>query len=477
MNQKRPKSRLKLTFGLSAFALGLAIFGFQQVQASSTVTAAGDAEGFCTSTVAATNGAATVVRSGAYCILTFKTIDGASGNATTATFTWTPPSWIASATTAEYLVVGGGASGNRGICGIYWGQGGGGGGVATGSANFSGATAVTVGAGGAGAGIPCKNSSPGDYGNNGQNSVLSSIAATGGRTGNNTTVGNAGSFGGTSGYPTSTNPSTGNSGGQGAATGASGCPTDCQVGGGGGAGGAGNVMNGGPGITSSISGASVIYGSGGGGRQSSLYGSTTDGGGTAPSNTNGKQHQGGGGADYGTGWGAGGSGIVIVKYSIPPIPTANTSTAIVLVDPRAETIRIPLIQVTSYWNNRACVTLANSGGNLDITDADTTEYKVEVVGSSGASGTADNAKNLRISGTSAQMNSLFNPAGESKSYIQIKRPTTGSNTTFNESLTLTIKSDNSNATACTSAPSNTLLTATIKPYGIDINQKNEVTIN
>lgn len=470
MTKKRPKSNLKLTLGLTALALGLAIFGFQQVQASSTITASGDTEGFCTSTVAATNGAATVVRSGGYCILSFKT----SINTTTATFTWTPPSWIASATTAEYLVVGGGASGNRGICGIYWGQGGGGGGVATGSTNFSGATAVTVGAGGASGSTAC---SVTHSGNAGQNSVLGSITATGGRTGNNTTVGNAGSFGGTSGFPTSTNSSTGNSGGQGAATGASGCPTDCQVGGGGGAGGAGNVMNGGPGITSSISGASVIYGSGGGGRQSSLYGSTTDGGGTAPSNTNGKQHQGGGGADYGSGWGAGGSGIVVVKYPIPPIPTANTSTAVVLVDPRAETIRIPLIQVSSHWNNRACVTLANSGGNLDITDADTTEYKVEVVGSSGATGTADNAKNLRISGTPAQMSSLFNPAGESKSYIQIKRPTTGSNTSFKENLTLTIKSDNSNATACTSAPSNTLLTATVKPYGIDINQKNEVTIN
>lgn len=462
-------------FGLSASALLLAIFGFQQVQASGTVTAAGDSEGFCTSPVTATNGAATVIRSGNDCILSFRT----TTNTTTATFTWTPPTWISSATTAEYLVVGGGASGNRGICGIYWGQGGGGGGVATGSANFSGSVSITVGAGGAGAASrTCVTAAEGEYGSNGQNSILASITATGGRTGNNTTAANAGKFGGTSGFPTTTNNSTGNSGGEGTANGATCDPGDCLVGGGGGAGGAGSGVNGGPGRISSISGSPITYGQGGGGRGSTTFGT---GAGFAPNagtpGTSAAQHQGGGGADHGTGWGAGGSGIVIVKYSIPPNPIANTSTAVVLVDPRAESIRIPLIELTSYFSNRACLTLADSQGIIDITDADTTEYKVELTGSSGASASADDSKSLRIHGTAAEMAAAFKPVGESKSFIQIKRPTTGSNDAFNTALTLTIKSDNSSSAACTSAPSSTLLTATIKPYGIDLEQRNEVSLN
>lgn len=307
-------------------------------------------------------------------------------------------------------------------------------------------------------------------------SINASIVATGGLNDKNTTAANAGKFGGTSGFPTSTNNLTGNSGGEGTANGGNCSPGDCQVGGGGGAGGAGSGVNGGPGLTSSISGSPITYGQGGGGRGSALLG--TGAGVSTNSNTSSAaQHQGGGGADHGTGWGAGGSGIVIVKYSIPPNPIANTSTAVVLVDPRAESIRIPLIELTSYFSNRACLTLADSQGIIDITDADTTEYKVELTGSSGASASADNSKNLRIHGTAAQINAVFKPGGEGKSFIQIKRPTTGSNTAFNEALTLTIKADNSSSAACTSAPSSTLLTATIKPYGIDLNQKNEVSLN
>jgi hypothetical protein len=471
-----PKKPLMI-FGLSASALLLAIFGFQQVQASGTVRAAVevDREGICTSPVTETNGAATVIRSGNDCILSFRT----TTNTTTATFTWTPPSWISSATTAEHLVAGGGASGNRGICSIYWGQGGGGGGVATGNANFSGSVSIAVGAGGAGAATrDCLTAAEGEYGFSGQNSTLASITATGGQTGNNTTAENAGRFGGTSGFPTTTNNLTGNSGGDGGANGISCGTNDCQVGGGGGAGGAGSVINGGAGLTSSISGNPITYGQGGGGRSGASFGS---GAGFAPNagtpGTSAAQHQGGGGADHGSGWGAGGSGIVIVKYSIPPNPIANTSTAVVLVDPRAESIRIPLIELSSHWNNRSCLTLADSQGIIDITDADTTEYKVELTGSSGASASADNSKNLRIHGSASQMNAVFKPGGESKSFIQIKRPTTGSNAAFNTALTLTIKSDNSSSTECTSAPSSTLLTATIKPYGIDLNQKNEISLN
>ena len=461
--------RLYWLLGLFLFSAALLIIGIQWVQASDTVPASDDDEGYCTTTASAVSGSGSiaVIRSGSNCILTFK----ASTNTTTAVFNWTPPSWLAQASQAEYLVAAGGASGNRGVCGIYWGQGGGGGGVATGFANFDQGISVYVGAGGAAGNTSCDVA---HTGNPGESSSLGSILAIGGRTGTNNSTDQSGKFGGESGFPTLISLTTGNSGGEGRANHIN-CDTDCEVGGGGGAGGAGSGVNGGPGITSAISGVSVVYGSGGGGRGSSNFGTATSGGGVVAT-PNATQHQGGGGSDFGTGWGAGGSGIVIVKYPIPPNPVFNTGTAIALVDPRAESVQIPAVDLTSYVGNRSCITLDKPGESLDLDGSTNSKYKVEVIGSSGvvSSDFEVSNKHLGVSGDASQMSAAFN-SGSSKSLIKISRPT---NSNFNEELTLTIKTDNRPGADCsTDSPSSTALVVTIKPYGLGVNQKNTITLS
>jgi hypothetical protein len=100
---------------------------------------------------------------------------------------------------------------------------------------------------------------------------------------------------------------------------------ECGAGGGGGAGGVGgtggnNFLNGGAGITSSLSGASISYGGGGGGRSSTYFGSAVAGGGTGNGTCTGTPNTGGGGADCATSGGAGGSGIVIAVYAYDHAP-------------------------------------------------------------------------------------------------------------------------------------------------------------
>jgi uncharacterized repeat protein (TIGR02543 family) len=88
----------------------------------------------------------------------------------------------------------------------------------------------------------------------------------------------------------------------------------CGAGGGGGAGGSGDVLNGGPGIFSDITGSSVEYGAGGAGKNNSVFGSA---GGGASRGANALVNRGGGGSDasnYVNGT-YGGSGVVIVKYA------------------------------------------------------------------------------------------------------------------------------------------------------------------
>ena len=239
----------------------------------------------------------------------------------------------------DYLVVagGGGASGSS--------SGGGAGGFRAGTSfSVSGGTnyIVTVGAGGA---APSPAFGTAVSGNNGSDSVFSTITSTGGggagASGNNT-AGKTGGSGGGGGYATgaggagntpSTSPSQGNNGG--AATGGAG-------GGGGGGGGAGAVGgngaaqtggNGGNGTASSISGSSVTYGGGGGGGGNTTGGTGGTGGGGAGGRSSGgvsgvagtANTGGGGGAGYSdTSSRGGGSGIVILS-----IPTTNFSGMVV----------------------------------------------------------------------------------------------------------------------------------------------------
>ena len=253
----------------------------------------------------------------------------------------------------DYLVVAGGGGGSSII-----GGGGGGGGVLSGTTSLTTSTGilVTVGRGGRG-GTGYTGGHGNEAGYPGFNSVFSSITATGGggtagwdSTGQFSYAGempwtkNGGSGGGGSGsegapgswgYPNRTG-GTGISG-----QGYSGASANDPYGaGGGGAGEAGHSqsvhgnLNGGAGIASSITGASVYYGGGGGG------GRRTAGGGSGPSsgglggggaggqgssfssNQNGADNTGGGGgggnyegpAAGNQAGGNGGSGVVIIAY-------------------------------------------------------------------------------------------------------------------------------------------------------------------
>jgi hypothetical protein len=212
---------------------------------------------------------------------------------------------------------------------------------------------VTVGAGGAGGPYP----SPDVTGNNGSNSVFSTITSTGGGKGGGDSAGNTGGSGGGGGAGTPSSPSSaggsgntpptsppqGNNGG----TGYLGQGGSRPGGGGGGAGAVGTdgpipgaaPNSGGPGgsgVASSITGSSVIRAGGGGGsvargnptfipNVASTGGSGGGGAGGVGSctgvagtvNTGGGGGAGGGGLDGGacvTSGSAGGSGIVIIRY-------------------------------------------------------------------------------------------------------------------------------------------------------------------
>jgi hypothetical protein len=235
------------------------------------------------------------------------------------------------ALTADYLVVAGGGGGGGGF------YGGGGGGGAGGYRNFtaqlldSGTNySVTVGAGGAG--------NPTTSGVKGNNSSFSSTSSTGGGRGGYIgsgadgpgTGGSGGGGGGNasaagaSGNEGGYSPSEGNSGGAANGSGASAAGGGAGGSGGNGATGtSGNGGNGGSGTASSITGSSVTYAGGGGGGSFSFTGGTgAGGGGNGGSGLNvgtaGNVNTGGGGGGGGqdrTG-GAGGSGIVIVRYAV-----------------------------------------------------------------------------------------------------------------------------------------------------------------
>ena len=247
--------------------------------------------------------------------------------------------------TADYLVVAGGGGGSGG----FPGSGGGAGGFRTsvGASTLSltnGGYPVIVGAGGGG-GYGGVNPSPGYLatdGRKGSDSSFGGITSTGG--GQGTTPVNQGAAGGSGGggghyggaagtgnFP-STSPSQGNNGGAGT--------TSSPSQGGGGGGGAGAVGgsatgasagSGGAGASSSLSGATVTYAGGGGagyfnGGNPGTGGAGGGGNGGTVSDitaTHGSNNTGGGGGgggrdaslNYGQG-GNGGSGIVIVRYSV-----------------------------------------------------------------------------------------------------------------------------------------------------------------
>ncbi len=214
---------------------------------------------------------------------------------------WEVPTGV---TAAHVLVVGGGGSASAGIGSVYWPAGGGGGQVVSNLAlavTPNSQITVNVGAGGA-----ATASSSGASGNDGWPSVFGSITASGGLTNINSQT--LGAVGGVSG--------SGKSGGTGSGS--------YGAGGGGGSGANGSGINGGAGTSSNITGTTVEYGGGGAGGNGAS-GSATGGGavgyysGTSSTSTgNGTDNTGGGGARNTTGYGgAGGSGVVIIRYSQP----------------------------------------------------------------------------------------------------------------------------------------------------------------
>ena len=268
-----------------------------------------DFSGVDTTIIAATGG--TIYTSGNYKYHKF-TADG--------TFTVTSTQGI-SIVAALVIAGGGGGGGDNG------GGGGAGGYLYTAEHSVSAtAYSITVGNGGAGAG--------GSDAVNGQNSVFSSLTATGGGfggTNNKTHAGASGGSGGGGGGGTAGGGG-GGTAGQGYAGGSSGGNTSPKSGGGGG--GAGAVGAPGPstgtgGIGSNAqsawatitsSGDSGYYAGGGGAGHEGAGGSNAGGtggggagGGTSDTGVAGTANTGGGGGGANSG-GAGGSGIVIIRY-------------------------------------------------------------------------------------------------------------------------------------------------------------------
>ena len=246
--------------------------------------------------------------------------------------------------TAEYLVIAGGGGG--GTSGYTGGGGGGAGGYRTATGlSLTVATnyTVTVGAGGGSGGTGSLGA--GSAGGTGGNSVFSTItsAGGGGGAGGGSPIAYAGVAGGSgggaaanasggAGNTPSTSPSQGNNGGTGQTDGTS----QASSGGGGGASAVGSNGtyggvsigyggNGGAGTSSSITGTAVTRAGGGGGsaatNASGSAGAGGAGGGgaasiTASVATAGTVNTGGGGGGGNTtgGSGAGGSGLVILKY-------------------------------------------------------------------------------------------------------------------------------------------------------------------
>jgi len=238
----------------------------------------------------------------------------------------------------EYLVVAGGGSG-----GSNNGGGGGAGGLLTGSlAVTPDSYPVAVGAGGSGV----QNAT----GINGGNSSALGLTALGGGGGGSQVDISAGRVGGSGGGAGANTARTGSAGTAGQGN-RGGNLSGLGIGGtgGGGAGAPGEDVgftggNGGDGVQSSITGTAVFYAGGGGGQQTGLGGQGGGGDGSdaslSPTGNAVDGLGGGGGGGRGTYvCGAGGSGIVIIRYVLLP-PSWKPVTAVTLdgVDYTGETI-------------------------------------------------------------------------------------------------------------------------------------------
>jgi hypothetical protein len=273
---------------------------------------------------------------------------------------WRAPAGVRN---VRYLVVAGGGAG--GAAGGNDGSGGGGaGGVLAGTFSLSASTySVTVGAGGASSSASASSHNPANF--NGGNSIISgasltTITSIGGGSGSSEssitrTASNGGSGGGAGGHSGTRGTGTA---GQGNNGGSATLPGDGGGGGAGAPGGNGNSANGGTparaggiGVLNDITGTNTYYGGGGGASGDARNGSTGGAGGlggggnganasTGSAPTHGAANTGGGGGGAaGTNpvgsvkaTGAGGSGIIIIRWitASAPIytgPSFDTLTA------------------------------------------------------------------------------------------------------------------------------------------------------
>ena len=335
---------------------------------ASPVQAATVTSGSCTADVDNATGVTMTVASGGDCVLSFTR---------TGTTTWTVP---AAVTSVRALVVGGGGAGGKSTNSGGSGGGGAGAMVVHDTFSVSGSMSVVVGAGAAqtttydrgangsssslGTLVAIGGGGGGDWCDGGCQSSLSSrpqIPGVDGGSGGGSGGGLSDSFGGSVAVQSLPAGATsyGFKGGDSVRCG------NCNAAGGGGAGGAGLNRTasdanaaptaGGIGRASDITGSNVIYAAGGGGSIGYVQGTGAEGGSSIGGNgsgangnpvaTNGVANtgSGGGGSNHGTA-GGGGSGIVIVRFSIPAAPSISTA---------------PVITGTA----RTAVTLTSSTGN------------------------------------------------------------------------------------------------------------------
>ena len=247
-----------------------------------------------------------VVESGTDCIVTFNV----SSQASTVTNAWTAPAGV---TSARVLVVGGGASGDRGQCAVLYGHGGGGGQVREGV-------------------IPVQPSTPYQIqvGRGGQYATYTGCPETNGVDGADSAFGSVISYGGKGAI---FNVSKGGDSGSRNYAGET-RSTNLGAGGGAGAGGAAGTvaLKGGIGVNSSITNSEIMYGSGGAGRDNTGGGAAFSGG--ASGTTSAIDNRGGGGTDpIGTnGPQNGAAGVVIIRYTFVatclPTETRNDSATV-----------------------------------------------------------------------------------------------------------------------------------------------------
>ena len=420
------RTTLSLIGAVGLFAFSVVVI--PSMFMTSPAQAATVTSGTCTATVDDATGVTMAVASNGDCVLSFATAATApTTGAGFATRTWTVPSSVSS---VDVLVVAGGGGGGMSNGSTPSGGGGGGGGIVLASGlSVTASSSITVNTGFGGQGGNC---SPGSQGGN---STFGALTAVGGGVGggcgpaNGGPGGNAGGahWGQAQGFSnqatsgTASNGSNitayGNAGGKSYPHGVAGDSVSAGGGGGGGATGDGGDATqpgdvntgiggtGGQGITNAWrSGSAVIYGSGGGGQGRGTQGVGGSNAGTG-SGTNADGNPGidavdetgaGGGGGYRQGGGRagdGGSGIVVIRYSIPappsslavPVVTGTARTGDRLTTSNGSWTGTPTLYV--YQWKRA----STSGGSYtnipsatdrtyDLTDADIDKYiKVSVI--------------------------------------------------------------------------------------------------